>query len=265
MVVNQFTNWRKESIKKICRKNPSCLIFLPPSSLTLATAYPSPTSDQPFVPSQGSRGPSSPLWEGDRDRRKSDLGHAALLPLQCRFHSISPSVEPPSPPTFTPPFCLPSVLPFLSFSPNRLYLWVLLSFARVFRRLETPVLLAFLFLYFVNKICVLKQAKRSLVAVDAQLAMCLGVFPISSFFRLPFWQLGGRPVKTLFGEPLYPNHLTSEVLDNPIRLLCSLLLRWDYVSKPLVAPNIRCCCCSSHLQECCKVLCFQQLLWCCLL
>jgi hypothetical protein len=32
--------------------------------------------------------------------------------------------------------------------------------------------------------------------------------------------------------------LASNALDNPIRLLCSLLLGWDHVSKPLVAPDI---------------------------
>uniref|UniRef100_A0A2N9FM10 Uncharacterized protein n=1 Tax=Fagus sylvatica TaxID=28930 RepID=A0A2N9FM10_FAGSY len=82
------------------------------------------------------------------------------------------------------------------------------------------MLLAFLFLSFVNKICVLIL------------------------------------VKALFGEPLYLNRLASNALDNPIRLLCSLLPGWDYVSKLLVAPDIRCCCCSSHLQECCQVLCY---------
>uniref|UniRef100_A0A2N9HMP1 Uncharacterized protein n=1 Tax=Fagus sylvatica TaxID=28930 RepID=A0A2N9HMP1_FAGSY len=136
--------------------------------------------------------------------------------------ALSPSVEPPSPPAFTPPFCLPSALPppFLSFSLNRLYLRFLLSFAGVFRRLETPMLLAFLFLSFVNKICVL------------------------------------IPGQALFKEPLYPNRFASDALDNLIRLLCSSLLGWDYVSKPLVAPDIYCCCCSSHLQECYQVLCF---------
>ena len=140
------------SLKK---QNPSCIIFLPPSSLTLAAAYPSSTSAQLFFLSPGSRGPPSLSWEGDCDRQRFDLGHAALLPFSRRFHNTSPSVKLPSLPAFTPPFYLFSMLPSLSFSPNRLYLRCLLSFIGVFQRLETPMLLAFFFLSFVNKICVL--------------------------------------------------------------------------------------------------------------
>jgi hypothetical protein len=95
------------------------------------------------------------------------------------------------------------------------------------------------------------------MAVDAQLAVDLGDPPISSFFSatlLVTW--GWTNQSSLLGEPFYLNCLASNVLDNQIRILYLLLLRWDHVSKSSVAPNIFCCCCSSHLHECRQVLFF---------
>uniref|UniRef100_A0A2N9F299 Uncharacterized protein n=1 Tax=Fagus sylvatica TaxID=28930 RepID=A0A2N9F299_FAGSY len=65
-----------------------------------------------------------------------------------------------------------------------------------------------------------------------------GLFSIPSFSHLPHF--GDRFGKALFEEPLYPNHMTSNAMDNPIRPLCSLL-GWDHGSKLSVPLNISNC------------------------
>ncbi len=76
------------------------------------------------------------------------------------------------------------------------------------------------------------------MAVDVLSTTGLGSLFIPSFSHLP--RFGDIFGKALFEEPLYPNHMTSNAMDNPIRPLCSLL-GWDHGSKLSVLLNISNC------------------------
>ena len=76
------------------------------------------------------------------------------------------------------------------------------------------------------------------MAVDILSTTGLGSLFILSFSHLP--RFGDRFGKALFEEPLYPNHMTSNAMDNPIRSPCSLL-GWDHGSKLFVPLNISNC------------------------
>ena len=57
--------------------------------------------------------------------------------------------------------------------------------------------------------------------MDAQLATGLRSPLILSFFGLPSWLLGGKPIKApAFREPQNPNRMASDAIDIPIRLTC---------------------------------------------
>ena len=107
---------------------------------------------------------------------------------------------------------------------------------------------------------------RSLMAVDAQLAVGLGSTPISSFSCLPSRWLRGRPCKAPpYGEPHYSNHMVSDVMNHSIRFLYCCLLRWDLGSKFSAAPNISSYCFSSQLPDCRQILRYLLYLCCWLL
>ena len=91
---------KKKNLSLPLKENPSRR----PSSSPLPSRRPPSSFDPPFASYSGLRNPASPPCDGDRDRRRSNLGGVALTPSRASSSTLPPPSDP-----FLLPFLLPNL------------------------------------------------------------------------------------------------------------------------------------------------------------